>query len=53
MNEKTTPQNITSEKTSVKHSGPSQFTLAFIRQFARAYVFEPQLPQKVAGYIAN
>ena len=53
MNKKTTPQRITSEKTSTENPSPAHLTLAIIRQFARAYVFESRLPQKINGYVVN
>ena len=53
MNKKTTPQNIASEKTPEENLGPTQMTVAFIKQFARTYVFEPRLPQKLNSYVVN
>ncbi|HIZ26449.1 hypothetical protein [Barnesiella sp. An55] len=52
MKKTSTPKDTPTVR-STKSLQPSASTLDFIRQFARAYSFEPQLPASLGGFVNN
>ncbi len=52
MKKHSTPDDVTTLRPT-KGLQPKASTLAFIRQFARAYSFEPKLPSTLGGLVNN
>ncbi len=52
MKKISTPNNTATVR-NPKPAQPKASTLEFIRQFARAYSFEPQLPAALSGFVNN
>ncbi len=52
MKKTSTPDNVTTLRPT-KELQPKASTLAFIRQFARAYSFEPKLQTSLGGLVNN
>ncbi|WP_298662464.1 hypothetical protein [uncultured Barnesiella sp.] len=53
MKKNSTPKDTLTVRSSKTQQQPSASTIDFIRQFARAYSFEPQLPTSLGGFVNN
>lgn len=53
MKKTSTPKDTLTVRSSKTQQQPSASTIDFIRQFARAYSFEPQLPTSLGGFVNN
>ena len=53
MKKTSTPKDTLTVRSTKMQQQPSASTIDFIRQFARAYSFEPQLPTSLGGFVNN
>ncbi|MEG1643528.1 MAG: hypothetical protein RR293_05220 [Bacteroidales bacterium] len=51
MKEESTPEMLL--KKDEKSISPKESTIEFLKQFARVYIYNEKVPQKLGGYIAN
>ncbi|MDE7025066.1 MAG: hypothetical protein K2O88_04205 [Paramuribaculum sp.] len=55
MHKTSTPKSpsVSAKQSATQHAGPSDKTIAFLKQFARAYTHLPSGKPQLAGFIAN